>query len=172
LFRYNATAIPVDKVTGIRFGIFTQYTNGAKTSVSYTIGLLSSGHGTIDIECKRFFRSEEQAKVDFEAILNSCFYHIVPGLVTRLAKQIAARQDLQMYDCWLTSRGIRTTVGVLMWKEEIMVPWSDVRFGVNQGHLNLGSSNNKKFAKSFALRSVWNAVIFEQITKALSKLRT
>ena len=172
IFKYNTMVISVDNIIGIRFGIFTQYTNGIKSSVSYTIGLYGPGHGTIGIECKRFFRSEEQAKKDFEAILDSCFYHIVPGLVTRLAKQIAAGPDLQMDDCWLTSRGIRTMVGILMWKEDIMVPWSDVRFGIHQGHLNLSSSNNKKFKKSFALRSVWNAVIFEQITKALSKIRT
>jgi hypothetical protein len=172
LFKYNTMVIPVDKVTGIRFGIFTQYTNGVKSSVSYTIGLLSSGHGTIDIECKRFFRSEEQAKMDFEAILDSCFYHIIPGLVTRLAKQIASGQDLQMGDSWLTSKGIRTTVGILMWKEEILIPWSDSTFNVHQGHLNLFSKQNKKVKKSYALRDVWNAVIFEQITKQYFKLRT
>jgi len=170
-FRYNSTIIPNDKITGIKFGIFTQYTNGVKSSVSYSIGILSNGHGHIEIECKRFFRSEDQAKKDFEAILDSCFYHVIPDLVTRLAKQIATGKDLQMGDSWLTPRGIRTTVGILMWKEEILVPWSDVRFVVHQGHLNLSSSQNKKFTKSFALRDAWNAVIFEQITKAFFKLR-
>ena len=170
-FRYNSTTIPTDKITGIKFGIFTQYTNGVKSSVSYTIGILSNGHGHIEIECKRFFRSEDQAKKDFEAILDSCFYHVIPDLVTRLAKQIATGKDLQMGDSWLTPKGIRTTVGILMWKEEILVPWSDVRFGVHQGHLNLSSNQNKKFTKSFALRDAWNAVIFEQITKAFFKLR-
>lgn len=107
--------------------------------------------------------------MDFDAILNSCFYYIVPGLVARLADQIAGGRDLQLGDSWLSNKGIRATVGILMWKEEIMVPWSDVRFGVHQGRLNLSSSQNKKFAKAYSLRDTWNAVIFEQITKALLK---
>jgi len=170
-FRYNSTVIPTDKITGIKFGVFTQYTNGAKTSVSYTIGVQSAGHGTIEIECKRFFRSEDQAKKDFEAILDSCFYHVIPDLVTRLAKRIAAGHDLQIGDAWLTSKGIRSTLGILMWKEEVTIPWSDSTFNVHQGHLNLFSKQNKKFKKSYALRDVWNAVLFEQITKAFFKLR-
>ena len=170
-FRYNSTVIPTDKITGIKFGVFTQYTNGAKTSVSYTIGVQSAGHGTIEIECKRFFRSEDQAKKDFEAILDSCFYHVIPDLVTCLAKRIAAGHDLQIGDAWLTSKGIRSTLGILMWKEEVTIPWSDSTFNVHQGHLNLFSKQNKKFKKSYALRDVWNAVLFEQITKAFFKLR-
>jgi hypothetical protein len=170
-FRYNSTVIPTDKITGIKFGVFTQYTNGAKTSVSYTIGVQSAGHGTIEIECKRFFRSEDQAKKDFEAILDSCFYHVIPDLVTRLANRIAAGHDLQIGDAWLTSKGIRSTLGILMWKEEVTIPWSDSTFNVHQGHLNLFSKQNKKFKKSYALRDVWNAVLFEQITKAFFKLR-
>ena len=170
-FRYNSTVIPTDKITGIKFGVFTQYTNGAKTSVSYTIGVQSAGHGTIEIECKRFFRSEDQAKKDFEAILDSCFYHVIPDLVARLANRIAAGHDLQIGDAWLTSKGIRSTLGILMWKEEVTIPWSDSTFNVHQGHLNLFSKQNKKFKKSYALRDVWNAVLFEQITKAFFKLR-
>ena len=170
-FRYNGTKLPVEKINGIKFGIFTQYTNGAKTSVSYTIGLSGIGCADINIECKRFFRSEDQAKKDFEAILDSCFYHIVPTLVTRLADQIASGQELQLSDSWLSHKGIRTTVGILMWKEELFVPWSDVRFGVRQGHLNLSSHQHKKFTKSYSLRDTWNAVIFEQITKALFKIK-
>ena len=131
----------------------------------------SVGHGTIGIECKRFFRSEDQAKKDFEAILDSCVYQVIPNLVARLAKQIAAGHDLEMGDSRLTSKGIRSTLGILMWKEEVLIPWSDSTFNVHQGHLNLYSKQNKKFKKSYALRDVWNAVLFEQITKAFFKLR-
>ena len=172
-FRYNSTVIPTEQITGIKFGIFTQYTNnGVKSSVSYTIGVQSFGHGTIGIECKRFFRSEDQAKKDFEAILDSCVYQVIPNLVARLAKQIAAGHDLEMGDSRLTSKGIRSTLGILMWKEEVLIPWSDSTFNVqSRASQSLYSKQNKKFKKSYALRDVWNAVLFEQITKAFFKLR-
>jgi hypothetical protein len=169
--RYNSTTLPESDITGIRFGIFTQYTNGIKTSTSYTVGLLSTGHGAIDIECKRFFRSEDQAKLDFNAILNSLFYHVIPNLCTRIAKSIAAGHQQPLGDSWLTPQGIRATVGMLLWKEEVLVPWSDVRFGTHQGHLQLSSSQNKKFSKSYSLREAWNAVVFKQIAEEFMKLR-
>jgi hypothetical protein len=170
--RYNSTVLPVSDLSGIQFGVFKHYTNGINTSTSYAIGLASAGHGTIAIECKRFFRSEDQAEKDFNAILNSLFYHVVPELCTRIAKSIAAGSPQPLGDSLLSSEGIRATVGMLLWKEDVLVPWSHVRFGTHQGHLNLSSSQNKKFSKSYSLRDVWNAVIFEQITKTLFKLRS
>jgi hypothetical protein len=170
--RYNSAILPVSDITGIQFGIFRHYTNGIKTSTSYTIGLASASHGTISIECKRFFRSEDQAEKDFNAILNSLFYHVVPELCTRIAKSIAGGHPQPLGDSLLTSDGIRTTVGVLLWKENVLIPWPVVRFGSHQGHLNLSSSQNKKFSKSYSLRDVWNAVIFEQIAKSLFKLHS
>jgi hypothetical protein len=60
---------------------------------------------------------------------------------------------------------------MLLWKEEVLVPWSDVRFGTHQGHLQLSSSQNKKFSKSYSLREAWNAVVFKQIAEEFMKLR-
>lgn len=171
IVRYNSTCLPTDDITGVRFGVFTHYTNGAKTSVSYLVGLLSAMHGSIEIECKRFFRGEDKAKADFDAILSSLFYHVIPGLCTRIAQSIANGHECSLGDANLTSQGIRATVGKLLWKEEMFVPWSDVRFGFAQGHLNISSAKNRKFTKSYALRQVWNAAIFEETTKILMKLR-
>lgn len=61
-FQYNSTNLPVASITGLKFGIFTQYTNGAKASVSYAIGLFGAGHGSIEIECKRFFAARRKPK--------------------------------------------------------------------------------------------------------------
>jgi C-terminal repeat of topoisomerase len=169
--RYNPTVIPTNEISGIKFGILRHYTNGIKTSVSYIIGLASTDGDGIDIECKRFFRSESQAEQDFNAILSSLFYHVVPELCTRIARNIKAGRPQQIGDSLLTSEGIRATVGMLMWKEEVLVSWSDVRFGIHQGRLNISSAQNRKFSKSYSLRDIWNAVIFEQIVNTLIKIR-
>jgi len=169
--RYNSTVLPEHDVTGVRFGVFRQYLNGVNTSTSYIIGLTSSAHGSIQIECKRFFRSEDQAKQDFSAILDSLFYHVIPSLVSRIAKSIAAGNPYSLGDCVLTREGIQASVGVLLWKEDVLIPWSDIRFGTAEGQLNLRSSQNRKFSKSYSLRDVWNAVIFEYIVKTLMEKR-
>ena len=96
---------------------------------------------------------------------------IIDDLCTRIANQIAAGHDYHLGDARLSSQGIQATIGILLWKEEVLVPWSEVRFSVANGKLNLSSAKNRKFSKSYSLREVWNAVIFEQITKVLMSVR-
>ncbi len=167
--RYNSTGLPTDDITGVRFGGFLQYVNGLPSSVSYRVGLRSGSHGSIAIECKRFLRSNKQAEADFNAILTSLFYHVIPHLCRRFADSIATGGEWSVGDCWLTSQGIRAPVGVLFWKKEVFVPWADVRCGVSGGHLQVRSSQNRVFSKTYALRDVWNASLFHGVVEALMR---
>jgi hypothetical protein len=116
--RCNSQQIRVQDVTGVRFGIFVQYTNGVKSSVSYLIGI--AGPGTnITIECKRFLRSEEQAQSDYKSILNGLFHHVLPKLATRIAKRIAAGSPYEMGGTKIAKEGIYLRTGMLIWEKEI-----------------------------------------------------
>lgn len=165
--RYNATTIPAAEVTGLRYGVFKQYINGINTSTSYLIAIGSGRHGSVEIECKRFFRSEDQAQSDFQAILQALYIQIVPGLCERLAKQIAAGQQVALGDWMLSAKGMSGTTGSLFWKQDHLISWADVRFGSHQGQLNISSSTNPKARASFPLRSVWNAPIFKELANAI-----
>ena len=169
-FRYNSHIIPSNEVTGVRFGVFTQYTNGVKSSVSYKVAVQSASHGVADVECKRFFRSEDKAKADFNAIINALYYQIIPSLVSRLAKAILADNGVPLGDCSMMKNGIHLKTGALFWKEEHMISWLDVRFGSGGGYLSISSAQNPKLKKTFGLRDAWNAVIFKEIADAVVTL--
>ncbi|MEI9898154.1 MAG: hypothetical protein WDN28_30935 [Chthoniobacter sp.] len=170
-FRYNSHVIPANDITGVRFGIFMQYTNGIKSSVSYKVAVSSARHGTADIECKRFFRDEDKAAADFQAIVGALYWQIIPALCSRLASSIVGGARIALGDCTMTNKGILATTGMLLWKEDHVISWSDVRFGTHAGHLNISSAKNPKVTKAFVLREVWNAVIFKELANAVVTLQ-
>jgi len=170
-FRYNSQVLPAADINGVRFGIFTRYTNGAKSSVSYLVGVSSWTQGTVNIECKRVFRNEEKAKADFQAIVQSLCYHIAPGLCSRIAAKIKGGSEISFGDCRLSKMGVHATTGMLAWKRDHLISWSDVRHGTYNGDLQVYSARDHNVKKSFPLRSCWNAVFFKEIAEALNKQR-
>lgn len=169
--RYNSQKISVSQIQGIKLGALVRQ-SGLTSSSSYLIDITGGQAGYISIECKRFFRSETQAEQDFHRIFESLLNQLVPSLVQRLAEGIIAGRPLPMGDCRLTAEGIYITTGSLWWKKETLVPFSDLRFGINQGHLNISSATGKGISTSMALRDTWNAVFFEFITKAVVYLQS
>lgn len=169
--RYNSVRLPVSKIDGIKFGVFVQYTNGVKTSSSYLIDISGGQAGRISIECKRFFRSEEQAEKDYHQILESILHQVAPSVVQRLAEGIVAGRPLQMGECRLTSDGVYIPSGSLWWKKETLVPYSKLRFGNYQGSLSVSSADDSSISSSMALRDTWNAVFFEFIVKAVIAIK-
>ena len=169
VFRYNSTEIRIPEITGIRCGVFVQYTNGIK-SISFLISAIGKG-GQIDIECKRFLRSEEQAKADYNTILNGLFNHAIPALVVRTAKNILSGQTVEMGEMRISADGVYMHSGVLLWKKEHLVPWKDIRYGTNAGVLTVCSATDKAISQSSSVRETWNAAIFEQIVQKLMQLK-
>jgi hypothetical protein len=164
--RYNSCILPSNDISGVRFG--GQYTNGITTSVSYLVAVNSASHGTIEIECKRFGRSQEMAKSDFEAILNALFYQTIPPLCTRIAKYITAGNRVPLGDCWVTKNGILVTTATLLFgKKENLIPWSELKLGHQSGYTYIGFTQRRSVSKSFSHRGVWNAVILKELADAV-----
>lgn len=166
---YNGTTLHANTIDAVRFGIYIHTVNGIR-SAYYSVGVLSTNEGTINFDCKRIFRSEDQARVDFNAVVNALFRQIVPGLCVRIAKGILSGVDYVMGDCKLSAKGMHIPTGMLFWKEANFVPYTEIKFNTHQGQLNVFSSKTPKIAKTFPLRETWNAVIFEEITNAVVKL--
>jgi flagellar hook-basal body complex protein FliE len=161
---YNAQQIRVADVAGVRFGVFKQYTNGIPTSVSYLVGV-SGGGVNIQIECKRIFRSEAQAKADYTAILEGLYQNVIPKLAAKIAKSIKAGSAQSIGGYTVTKDGVYFRTGIFK-KVDHLVPWTDIRYGFHAGNLNV-SSASKGYRASISVRNAWNAVIFEPIIKVL-----
>ena len=165
-FRYNTISIPAKDVTGVQFGVTINYRNGIRSSVSYLVAVCGNGP-YVRIECKRLWRSEEQAQQDYRRIIEGLYYQVIPGLVSRIVNSIAKGNPYQLGTVRLEQAGIHMTSGSLMWKKEHLVPWNEVRFQNHQGLLHISSSANHNIRASLSLRDVWNAVIFEPIVNTL-----
>jgi hypothetical protein len=165
--RYNERKIATSAVLGVRFGIFHQYRNGVQTNCSYLVGILGTNGQSIEIECKRIFRSEEQAKSDYEAILNSVYFHVIAQLIGRMVKSVLGGGTCTLGDCTFDAKGMATTTGVLAWKKPIFVPYSEITYRKGNGALII--STNGGIKRTFEFRTTWNAVIFEQVTKGITQ---
>lgn len=165
--RYNSHVLPSGDINGIRFGVFVR-----GDLISYMIAVNSARHGSIHIECKRFFRSEQKAQADFQAILGALYYQIIPRLCLRMARYLAAGNTIPLGDCWMTFNGIHITTGMLFWSEDHVIPWSDVGFNTQSGQLHLASTQKRNVFRSFSLRRVWNAVILKELAEAVVALQS
>jgi hypothetical protein len=168
---YNKMRVPVAEINGIRFGIFREYRNGMQSRCSYKIGIHSFRNTVINIECKRTFVSESQAKTDYEAILNSVFVNIIPNVALGCARSIVS-QGFKLGESTMTADGMTLSNNHIFGRKDVFVPYSQIRYGFNQGVLTVVKDGETKVNRAFVVRDVWNAIIFEQLLKAISIVKT
>jgi tetratricopeptide (TPR) repeat protein len=170
--RYNDTKIATESVTAIRYGVFKQYTNGIPTHTSYTIEACGAGH-SISIECKRMFRSENQAKEDFTAILNALSHQILPTFVIGLAEKIVTGGSTQQVGpLLLTKQGVQCETGSLWWKKQLTIPYAAMSFSDYQGHVHVSAKQPEAVSFSMDRRRVWNAVIVEKLVEIIKLIQS
>jgi hypothetical protein len=165
-FVFNGTRISNDHATGLRFGIYANYTNGIRTYLSYSIGVRSPS-AEINMDCKKMLGSEAQAKADYEAILNGAFTHTVPRIIGNLARQMNTGQTVHLGATRMCKDGVFLKSGMLMWAKEELVPWDKIRSFTLEGSVHLVSLGNSKLKASMSCREVWNAVLFEPLAKTM-----
>ena len=160
--RYNTTKIPAGKLTHLSFGIYRHSVNGIESSY-YNIGL-SGGNQSIAVDCKRVFRSQDQAMQDFMAIVESLSHIIIPGMVKRLADYVkVGGNSLKVGPLLLTRDGLECTTGLLAWKNKHLVPYGNLSFSTVQGSLIVSVGHPANTTFSLDRRMVANAVLLESI---------
>lgn len=170
--RYNDIKIATESVTGIRFGVFKQYTNGIPTHTSYAIEACGAGR-SVSIECKRVFRSETQAQEDFTTILNALSHQILPTLIIGLAEKIATGASTQQVGpLLLTKQGVQCETGSLWWKKQLTIPYAALAFSDYQGHVHVSAKQPEAVSFSVDRRTVWNAVIVEKLVEVIKLMQS
>ena len=160
--RYNDKNIFVSNILGIKYGVLIQTVNGVRSS-SYSIDIVDGQSKHINIECKRFFRSEAQAEQDFNRILEALYHQVIPSLVYKIAKNIVAGRNIQVGDCRLTKEGMYITTGALFWKKETLLSYTQLKFTKGSGKVNVYSTRDYKINASMAIRDIYNAALLEFI---------
>jgi hypothetical protein len=169
--RYNQIQISVPEINGVRYGIYREFRYGAVVKGSFKIGIHSTANTLITIECKRPLASLAQAQQDYEAIMNGVFSNIIPSLAMRCARSVVSC-GLRLGNSTMTAEGMTLPSNRLFGKDEIFVPYTQIRYGFNQGLLNIVKSDEEHIKRSFTIRDTWNAAIFEEILKAIQTVKS
>jgi len=135
------------------------------------VGITGGESHRIKIECKRLLRNEEQARQDFNRILDALLNQVAPTLIQRLAENVISGKSLQIGECRLTSQGIFITTGALMWKKATLVSFSDLKFYTYSGKIHVASVKDNKINTSMSIRDTWNATLLEYIAKAVAEMK-
>jgi hypothetical protein len=173
-FRVNKQTFPVAEITGVRHGGFR-----GQNLTSYFIAVCRS-NDAIKIECKRAFRSEAQAKRDYDEILRGLYANVVPRLSFKIAQNLASGGTTNIGDLVLSRYGV-TIKGKFLRYDQISFDYDNgelcVVVPLLEAHdLGLRASINDFMAGRhtapirISVRNIWNAVIYEQITKAVKIL--
>jgi tetratricopeptide (TPR) repeat protein len=169
--RYNNVKISADEIVELRFGIFIQILNGVPKG-SYLIEVRGE-NGKISTECKRIFRSEDQARADFMEILQALYHQIIPRFIMKQAELISSgKTSVQIGPLLLTKHGVRYETGAFTWKRQHLLPFDVWTFSDNQGHVDASARSTKTIRFSLDRRAVWNAVILENLVGCIKQLQS
>jgi hypothetical protein len=169
---FGNRSTPTSQITGIRWGIFREYTNGSRTSCSYLVSVCTTEGTSLDMEChkSRFFsfgKDEQDSLARFQAVLKSCFANIVPQIVQMISSRLNGGETLPVGQCRLDREGLHFTTGVLFWKTERFISWRDVAFDTQNGMVIVHNPREPKCATSMSAREMWNAVLLEYIASSM-----
>lgn len=165
MFRLNERIFRTKDISGVRFGIYRD-----NSSTSFLVAVCR-GRDEIIIECKRAFRSEAQANDDYQEILRGVFANIIPSVAVKIASHLLDGGTHMIGKSVLNAQGMTLFKSHLFSSSEHFVPYTEIKFGYNNGELFLNKASDRSICLQMPVRTTWNAVIFEQIMKAMSFLK-
>jgi len=164
--RYNSKIISSEQIDHVSYGIFRKIVNGVESSY-YTISLKGGGK-SIDVDCKRVFRSQDQAKKDFINIVESLGIIIIPRVVSRLVESIVVKNiPLEIESITLRRDGIECEIGILIWKKKHAYSYEDIETENRHGCLTVSFGKPTEYRCTLDRRLHYNAVLLEDLISAI-----
>lgn len=169
--RYNSINIPVDEITGIKFGILTRVSYGVSNS-SCRIDIRGR-KGNIQTECSRLSHTEAQVKANFVTIIEAIHQQIIPNFIIRLAELVTSgNETVQIGPMLLTQNGIECETGWLWSRKKHVIPFSEWKFVDHQGCVYASAKKPEAISFSLDRREVWNAVILERLVEIIKLIQS
>lgn len=151
-FDYKGSLIPLDQITGVRWGAVKKSTNGIPTGTDYYFG-----YGT-----------------KTSSVLLQPNQHQYQAIIQRAWRAVCIRILLGWMEDWRKGRKV-TIAGVevsddglvlrrgrfLKEDETKFFTWFEVSKGGHNGFLNFYGKSDKKFTTSFSYKDGWNVHIFD-----------
>ncbi|MFH1259732.1 MAG: tetratricopeptide repeat protein [Elusimicrobiota bacterium] len=114
-------------------------------------------------------RSNEEQRAAYELILDSINRFVVPVLEDKLLKMIEAGGSCSIGHCGLNKSGIMFTLGMILSKAPMLVPWEDVIISHDNGKIIIASETKSSIRTSLSVGDTENAILFPNICQMMKK---
>ena len=169
--------LAVREIVGVRFGV-SEETREAIFGGRYTervplpkVLFLAYDQRTLVIDCSRGVPFSGKQRVEnYEQILKSTYYHVVPSVIERLVTLVVSGQGTTIGPILFTSRGIFVRVGHLWWKQGITIPYKAVQTEFREGFCHVSSAACQKLQFHISVGDVWNAALIPSLVERLASL--
>jgi len=176
--RLDGNELAIADIVGVRFGVSEKTREAMFNGRRYTETLplpkvlfLAYDQRTLVIDCsRRVPESGKQRIKNYEQILNSTYYHVVPSVIGRLITLVASGQGTTIGPILFTSRGIFVRLGRLWWKQGITIPYKAVQTEFRQGFCYVSSAAWRKLRFQISVGDVWNAALIPPLVERLASL--
>ncbi len=168
---YNSNTIPISAITRVRWGTFTQYTNGIKTSTSYLIHF-GTNSAMYKIECSLTFETETTSRNRFSEIVDRLWRLAGVRLLLESLSTMSNGGKTYFGDKYLYT----DKDGILLFRhklfganEPVHCRWEDISYGGSNGALRITSRNDAKVSAQLSYRGDDNTHVLESILDFLFK---
>lgn len=165
--RFNKIKIRTGDVDRVRWGTFTKYVNGIKSSAKYTIWIGSPKH-SICIECTKLFQSDEIAERNYQRILEKLWPAVCNRLVKSALMRLSTGEKIRYGNVVVDKNGITITRNG-WFDRPYRAKWEEVQIGNGNGTFVISSCRDQRAVANLAYREVDNLPILEAVLKFLSK---
>lgn len=177
--RVNGNQLAVADIVGVRFGV-SEETRQAMFDRRYTervplpkVLFLAHEQRTLMIDCSKGVpQSGKQRVENYEQILKSTYYHVVPSIIARLVTSVLSGEGITIGPIRFISPGIFVTVGHLWWKQGITIPYKAVKAEFRQGVCYVSSAIRRNLRFEFSVADVWNAALIPSLLERLTSLHS
>lgn len=151
-FDYKGTLIPLEQISGVRWGTVRNSVNGVPTGTDYFFGY-GKAHQWFDLQ-----PSERQ----YKEIIQRAWRAVCIAILLRWVEDWSNGRDVKIGGVAVSDTGLMLRRGRFLKEDESkFFPWDDLKKGSHNGSLNFYGKSDDRFKLSFSYKDVWNIHIFD-----------
>lgn len=177
---YAGVSLPLEKITGVRWGILVHITNGIETRTDYDIWIETpDSRINIDflqlynpLEFKgpyKFNKPEQTSKQQYELILEKLWKTVVVRLIDEILKKLSQGDKLTYGNIIVDKNGILLKKKKLFWSEPYYAKWEDLTMSNGPGVFVITATKERKAQAKLDYREINNVRILEAVMRYLWK---
>lgn len=151
-FDYSGTLIPLDEITGVRWGAVRNSVNGIPTGTNYVFGYGSTRHSFV-------LKPNER---QYNELIQRAWRAACVPILLRWIKEWSKGGDVKIGGVAVSDGGLVLRRGRFLKEDEFkFFAWHDLHKTSHNGTLVFSDRSNSRFTLSFSYMDTWNAHILD-----------